>query len=128
MITPSLLVETFKSVNHLTVYRKDAVLLGMVWTVEIMGFATSNMSQPTNLEESFQSSGQLLHTLLQVVYNGPIESFSFAVESLVRTFDLEPADAFVNEVMGKEVLGDSVLLEIFGELGVGDALSQWANL
>ena len=29
MITPSLLLETFKSVNHLTVYRKDAVLLGM---------------------------------------------------------------------------------------------------
>ena len=84
-----------------------------------MGFATSNMSQPTNLEESFQSLGQLMHTLLQVVYNGPIESFNFAVESLVRTFDLEPADAFVVEVIGKEVLGDSALLEIFWRTGCG---------
>ena len=66
----------------------------------IMGFATSNMSQPTNLEESSQSLGQLLHTVLQLVDKGPEESSSFAVESLVRTFDLEPFDAFVSAVMG----------------------------
>ena len=59
---------------------------------------------------------------------GPAESSSFAVESLMRTFDLKPADAFIDEVIVKEVLGDSVLLEIFGELGVGEALSQRANL
>ena len=46
----------------------------------------------------------------------------------MRTFDLKPADAFIDEVIVKEVLGDSVLLEIFGELGVGEALSQRANL
>ena len=64
------------------------MLSSLVWTVVIMGFATSNMSQPTNLEESFQSLGQLMHTLLQVVYNGLIESFNFAVESLVSRKDI----------------------------------------
>ena len=51
-------------------------------------------------------------TVLQVVDNGPAESSSFAVESLARTFDLEPADALGNEVIGKEVLGNGPLLEI----------------
>ena len=50
--------------------------------------------------------------MLQVVDNGPAESSSFAVESLARTFDLEPADALGNEVIGKEVLGNGPLLEI----------------
>ena len=76
----------------------------------------SQRSPPTNLEETSQSSGQLLHTVLQVVDKGPAQSSSFAVESLVRTFDLELADAFVDEVIGKELLGDGALLEIFGEL------------
>ena len=69
MITPSLLVEMFKSVNQLMVYREDAVLFGLVWTVEIMHLCimASHMSPLTNLEESYQSSGQLLHTVLQVV-------------------------------------------------------------
>ena len=58
--------------------------------------------------------------MLQVVDKGPAQSSSFAVESLVRTFDLELADAFVDEVIGKELLGDGALLEIFGELGVGE--------
>ena len=100
------------------------------WTVEIMLLCiiASHMSPPTNLEESSQSLGQLLHTVLQIVDKGPAESSSFAVESLVRTFDLEQADAFVYEVISKEVLGDGSLLEIFGELGVGEALLQHGEL
>ena len=88
----------------------------------------SQRSPPTNLEETSQSSGQLLHTVLQVVDKGPAQSSSFAVESLVRTFDLELADAFVDEVIGKELLGDGALLEIFGELGVGEAFLQQGEL
>ena len=55
MITPSLLVEMFKSVNQLMVYREDAVLFGLVWTVEIMHLRimASHMSPLTNLEESY---------------------------------------------------------------------------
>ena len=55
MITPSLLVEMFKSVNQLMVYREDAVLFGLVWTVEIMHLCimASHMSPLTNLEESY---------------------------------------------------------------------------
>ena len=49
----------------------------------------------------------------------PAQFFSFAVEFLVRTFGLEPADAFVVVVIGKEVLGDSALLEIFWRTGCG---------
>ena len=66
--------------------------------------------------------------MLQEVKKGPAESSSFAVESLVRTFDLEPADAFVDEVIGEEVLGNGALLEIFRELCVGEALSQQGKL
>ena len=77
------------------------------------------MSPPTNLEESSQSLGQLLHTVLQVVDKGPAESSSFAVEFLVRTFGLEPADAFSDEVVGEEVLGDGALLESFWRTGCG---------
>ena len=60
----------------------------------------SHMSPLTNLEELSQSSGQLLDIVLHVVVKGPAESSSFAVESFMRSFDLEQADAFVNEVIG----------------------------
>ena len=72
------------------------------WTKEIMLLLIIAIytSPPINLEESSQSLGQLLHTVLQLVDKGPEESSSFAVESLVRTFDLEPFDAFVSVVMG----------------------------
>ena len=78
------------------------MLFSLGWTVEIMLLCimASHTSPPTNLEESSQSLGQLLHTVLQLVDKGPEESSSFAVESLVRTFDLEPFDAFVSVVMG----------------------------
>ena len=49
----------------------------------------------------------------------PAQFFSFAVEFLVRTFGLEPADAFSDEVVGEEVLGDGALLESFWRTGCG---------
>ena len=85
-------------------------------------------STPINLEESSQSSGQLMHTVLEVVVKSPVQSSSFAVESLVRTFDLESADPFVDEVIGTEVLGDGALFEIFGKLSIGEALLQQGDL
>ena len=85
-------------------------------------------SPPINLEESSQSSGQLMHTVLEVVNKSPAQSSSFAVESLVRTFDLESADPFVDEVIGTEVLGDGALFEIFGKLSIGEALLQQGDL
>ena len=69
-----------------------------------------------------------MHTVLEVVVKSPVQSSSFAVESLVRTFDLESADPFVDEVIGTEVLGDGALFEIFGKLSIGEALLQQGDL
>ena len=46
----------------------------------------------------------------------------------MRTFDLESADAFIDKVIGEEVLGDGALLEIFGKLSIGEALLQQGDL
>ena len=46
----------------------------------------------------------------------------------MRTFDLESADAFIDKVIGEEELGDGALLEIFGNLSLGEALLQQGDL
>ena len=79
-----------KKINHLTVYKEDAVLLGMDSGDHALPYHTSYTSPSTTLEESSQSLGQLLNTVLHVVDTGPAQSSSFAVEFLVRTCNLEP--------------------------------------
>ena len=52
-----------------------------------------------------------------------LEKFNIKSATLgTRCPYLEPADALVDEVVGKEVLRDGTLLELFRELGVGESL------